>query len=86
MEYDKQQINRLKRAEGQIKGILRMMEEGKDCRDVVTQLSATRTALDRTIGLIVARNLEECLRNADEKGEDSAVYINEAVQLLVKSR
>ncbi len=86
MEYDKQQINRLKRAEGQIKGILRMMEEGKDCRDVVTQLSATRTALDRTIGLIVARNLEECLRNADEKGEDSADYINEAVQLLVKSR
>ncbi|MDZ5713199.1 MULTISPECIES: metal-sensitive transcriptional regulator [Jeotgalibacillus] len=85
MEYDKQQINRLKRAEGQIKGILRMMEEGKDCRDVVTQLSATRTALDRTIGLIVARNLEECLRNA-EKGEDSADYINEAVQLLVKSR
>ncbi|KIL52603.1 hypothetical protein KP77_06300 [Jeotgalibacillus alimentarius] len=85
MEYDKQQINRLKRAEGQIKGILRMMEEGKDCRDVVTQLSATRTALDRTIGLIVARNLEECLRNA-EKDEDSSDYINEAVQLLVKSR
>ncbi|TFE02019.1 metal-sensitive transcriptional regulator [Jeotgalibacillus salarius] len=85
MEYDKQQINRLKRAEGQIKGILRMMEEGKDCRDVVTQLSATRTALDRTIGLIVARNLEECLRNAEKDG-DSADYINEAVQLLVKSR
>ncbi|TFE02501.1 MULTISPECIES: metal-sensitive transcriptional regulator [Jeotgalibacillus] len=85
MNYDKQQLNRLKRAEGQIKGIIRMMEEGKDCKDVITQLSATRTALDRTIGLIVARNLEECLRNAKE-GEESADYINEAVQLLVKSR
>ena len=54
MEYDKKVINRLKRIEGQIKGVLGMMEQGKDCRDIVTQLSAARNAIDRTMGVIVS--------------------------------
>ncbi|PEX82414.1 metal-sensitive transcriptional regulator, partial [Bacillus cereus] len=63
MEYKKNTKNRLKRIEGQIRGVLRMMEEDKDCKDIVTQLSASRSAIDRTIGLIVAENLEQCLRD-----------------------
>ena len=50
MDYDKSVINRLKRIEGQIKGVLGMMEQGKDCRDVVIQLSAARNAIDRYDG------------------------------------
>jgi DNA-binding FrmR family transcriptional regulator len=42
--------NRVKRIEGQLRGILKMMEENKDCKDVITQLSAARTAVNRTIG------------------------------------
>ena len=42
------------------------MEENKDCKDVITQLSAARTAIDRTIGVIVSSNLVECVRKADE--------------------
>ena len=38
MEYNQDMKNRLKRIEGQVRGVLRMMEEGKDCRDVITQL------------------------------------------------
>jgi len=41
-------LNRLKRAEGQLRGIQRMLEEGEDCRDIATQLSAVRKALDST--------------------------------------
>jgi DNA-binding FrmR family transcriptional regulator len=44
MDYNEQITNRLKRIEGQLRGILRMMEENKDCKDVITQLSAARAA------------------------------------------
>lgn len=86
MEYDKNVINRLKRIEGQIKGVLGMMEQGKDCREVVTQLSAARNAIDRTMGVIVSDNLEKCVRENVEKGEGTEHLVKEAVELLIKSR
>ncbi|WP_096186344.1 metal-sensitive transcriptional regulator [Evansella halocellulosilytica] len=86
MEYDVQTKNRLKRIEGQIRGILRMMEERKDCKDIITQLSASRTAIDRTIGVLVSTNLIECVRKAEENGENSDDLVKEAVNMLVKSR
>ncbi|WP_099354423.1 metal-sensitive transcriptional regulator [Fredinandcohnia onubensis] len=86
MEYDEKIKNRIKRIEGQLRGILRMMEENKDCKDVITQLSASRTAIDRTIGVIVSSNLVSCVRNADEKGENTEELVKEAVELLVRSR
>ncbi|MFC0469392.1 metal-sensitive transcriptional regulator [Halalkalibacter kiskunsagensis] len=86
MEYTDQMKNRVKRVEGQVKAIVRMMEEGKDCRDLVIQMSAARNALDRTIGVVVSTNLEQCVREQIEKGEDTDIFIQEAVNLLVKSR
>lgn len=86
MEYDKSIVNRLKRIEGQIKGVLNMIEQNKDCKDVVIQLSVSRSAIDRTIGLIVSKNLEQCVRKSIEQGEDTEALIKEAVDLLVKSR
>jgi DNA-binding FrmR family transcriptional regulator len=86
VEYDKSVIHRLKRIEGQIKGVLRMIENNEDCKAVVTQLSASRSAIDRTIGLIVSLNLEQCVRENIEKGESTEQIVKEAVDLLVKSR
>lgn len=86
IEYDKNVINRLKRVEGQIKGVLGMMEQGKDCRDIVTQLSASRNAIDRIMGVIVSTNLEQCVRENIEKGEGTEHLVREAVELLIKSR
>lgn len=86
MKYDKQVKNRVKRIEGQLRGIAKMMEEGKDCKDVITQLSAARTAIDRTIGVIVSANLVECVEKAAEDGRDTEQLVKEAVNLLVKSR
>ncbi|WP_156289473.1 metal-sensitive transcriptional regulator [Oceanobacillus salinisoli] len=86
MEYDVQTRNRLKRIEGQIRGVLRMMDEGKECKDIITQLSASRTAIDRTMGVLVSSNLIECVRNAEEQGESGDDLVKEAVNMLVKSR
>lgn len=86
MEYDKSVINRLKRIEGQLRGVINMIEEKKDCKEVVTQLSASRTGIDRTIGLIVSMNLEQCIRESLESGENTEELVKEAVNLLVKSR
>ncbi|MDT8861615.1 metal-sensitive transcriptional regulator [Alkalihalobacillus sp. MEB130] len=86
MKYNDQMKNRVKRVEGQVKALLRMMEEEKDCKELVAQMSAARNALDRTIGLVVSTNLEQCVREQINKGEDTEEMIQEAVNLLVKSR
>lgn len=86
MEYNDQMKNRVKRMEGQLRGILKMMEENKDCKDVITQLSAVRSAVDRTIGVVVSSNLVECVQKMDQNEEKTDELIKQAVNLLVKSR
>ncbi|RKD75294.1 MULTISPECIES: metal-sensitive transcriptional regulator [Sinobaca] len=86
MDYSTEMKNRLKRVEGQVRGVQRMMNEEKDCKDVVYQLSAARSAIDRAISFIVAENLEQCIRDQIEKGEDTADFVQEAIQLLGKSK
>lgn len=86
MNYDVKAVNRLKRIEGQVRAVIRMMEEGKDCKDVITQLSAVRSGVDRTIGVIVAANLIECVRNSEGKDQEMDSLIEEAMALLVRTR
>ncbi len=54
-------LSRLKRAQGQIGGIIKMIEEGRDCAAVVTQLSAVSRAVDRAGFSIIATGMRECL-------------------------
>ncbi|MFJ7976721.1 metal-sensitive transcriptional regulator [Peribacillus sp. NPDC096379] len=84
--YDDKLKNRIKRMEGQLRGVLKMMEEGKDCKAVITQLSAVRSGVDRSIGVIVSQNLLECIKNANGDEETLNDSIQEAVNLFVKSR
>ncbi|MGN7476349.1 metal-sensitive transcriptional regulator [Solibacillus silvestris] len=86
MQYDAKVTARLKKIEGQLRGVLRMMEEEKDCKEVITQLSAVRSAVDRTIGVIVTDNLIECISKEDAKTLDKNAMVKQAVDLLVKSR
>ena len=58
-------INRMKRAQGQLAAVVRMLEEGQDCKDVVTQLSAVSKALDRAGFAIIASGLEQCIVQKD---------------------
>lgn len=86
MNYSEQMKNRLKRIEGQVRGILRMMDEERHCKEVVSQLSAVRNAVDKTIAHIVAINLEKCIVEEMEAGRNTNEVVQEAIELLVKSR
>ncbi|MFE3197928.1 metal-sensitive transcriptional regulator [Embleya sp. NPDC059237] len=59
-------LNRLRRAQGQLAGVIAMIEAGRDCKDVVTQLAAVSKALDRAGFKIVAGGMRQCMNNADE--------------------
>ncbi|MER5307100.1 metal-sensitive transcriptional regulator [Streptomyces sp. NPDC002773] len=66
-------LNRLRRAQGQIAGVIRMIEEGRDCEEVVTQLAAASRALDRAGFAIIATGLQQCLTEVEDgraNGED----------------
>ncbi|WP_316783314.1 metal-sensitive transcriptional regulator [Streptomyces sasae] len=66
-------LNRLRRAQGQISGVIRMIEEGRDCEEVVTQLAAASRALDRAGFAIIATGLQKCMtdmESARNNGED----------------
>ncbi|PCR99590.1 metal-sensitive transcriptional regulator [Lactococcus fujiensis] len=80
--YDKKMTNRLKRADGQLHGVLRMMEENQDCVNVITQLTAVRSGLDNLIGVIVAENLKSCVLSEDEATRDER--IDQAIKMIVK--
>ncbi|MFR9802367.1 metal-sensitive transcriptional regulator [Pseudonocardia sp. RS010] len=59
-------VKRLRRAQGQIGGIIAMIEDGRDCADVVTQLAAASKALDRAGFKIIATGLEQCVAGNGE--------------------
>jgi DNA-binding FrmR family transcriptional regulator len=61
--------NRLKRAHGQLGAVLRMLEEGRECEEVITQLAAVSRALDRAGFAIIATGLKQCL--TEEGGAES---------------
>ena len=58
-------VKRLKRAQGQIGGVLKMIDDGRECQDIVTQLAAVSKALDRAGFAIVASGLQQCLTEND---------------------
>lgn len=86
MEYNDAMRHRLRRVEGQVRGVINMMEQDKTCKDVVTQLSAIRAAVDRVIMYVVGENMEQCIREEVTGGGSSDKVIREAIELLMKSR
>jgi DNA-binding FrmR family transcriptional regulator len=59
-------LNRLRRAHGQLAGVIAMIEDGRDCTEVVTQLAAVSRALDRAGFKIVASGMRQCLAGGGE--------------------
>ena len=84
MEDKKSYMNRLSRLEGHIRGISKMIEEDRECTDVVTQLSAVKAGIDKVITLMVTENLLHCV--AEEKAEDQKDRVEAALKLIFKSR
>ncbi|MCL6452713.1 MAG: metal-sensitive transcriptional regulator [Alicyclobacillus sp.] len=86
MEYTDPMKHRLRRIEGQVRGVLQMMDQGKSCKEVVTQLSAIRAAVDRVTLYVVGENMEQCIREEVAGGGNADKVIREAIELLMKSR
>jgi DNA-binding FrmR family transcriptional regulator len=74
-------INRIKRAQGQLAGVLRLLEEGRECEEVVMQLAAVSKALDRAGFAIVASGLQQCLRAGD--GEVDSLDVKKMEKLFL---
>jgi DNA-binding FrmR family transcriptional regulator len=63
-------VKRLRRAQGQIGGILKMIDEGRDCEEIVTQVAAVSRAVDRAGFAVVALGLTQCLADGDSMDTD----------------
>ena len=74
-------VKRLRRAEGQIRGVIAMLEDGRDCADVVTQLAAVSRALDKAGFKIVASGLQQCI--AGQEGEDRRASLEQMEKLFM---
>jgi DNA-binding FrmR family transcriptional regulator len=73
-------LTRLRRIEGQIRGIHRMLEEDRLCEDVVTQLMAARSSLDQAGLLIIDHHIDRCLV-ADRPSEDALRNLRQALRM-----
>lgn len=73
-------LKRLRRVEGQVRGIQQMLKDGRECRDVVTQISAARRALDQTGFKLVASGLTYCLNHPEQSAREG--YDVEDVQRM----
>jgi len=74
-------ILHLKRIEGQIKGIQKMMEERRPCREVLTQIIAARSSLDQVGVQVFQREIKECLQDGRSVNMDQVRELQEAVKL-----
>ncbi len=63
-------IRRLRRVEGQVRGIQQMLSDGRDCRDVVTQMSAANKALEQAGFTLVAAGLTWCLEDPERSAAE----------------
>lgn len=78
-------INRLSRATGHLESVKRMVEEGKDCSEVLIQLSAVIAALNNTGKVILKDHMEHCIVDAVESGDKEAIdNLNKAIDSFIK--
>ena len=76
-------LNRLRRAQGQLAAVISMIEQGRNCKEVITQLAAVSRALDRAGFKIVATGLRECASGAGAQGEQQPMTEVELEKLFL---
>ncbi|MEE8423746.1 MAG: metal-sensitive transcriptional regulator [Thermodesulfobacteriota bacterium] len=82
-EVKEQSVKRLKRIEGQVKGIQRMIENEKYCIDIVNQVNAVRRALDQVALMVMKRHVESCVAEAIKVGNHTK-KIDELMETINK--
>lgn len=79
-------LKRLKRAQGQVNGIIRMVEENKYCVDILTQISAARAALDKAGMVILKNHIKNCVSDAIVQGDEEGKAIIEELMGVLEKR
>lgn len=74
---------RLKRSSGQLDGILKMMDDDRPCEDILVQLSAVKSSIDKAMKLVIAQNIRQCVGDMDEEQIKS---LQASLDLLVKTK
>jgi len=83
--HTKAVLNRLSRAIGHMESIRRMVEEGRDCSEVLIQLSAVKAAINNTGKVILQDHIEHCIVDAIESGDHEALEeLNKAIDRFIK--
>jgi DNA-binding FrmR family transcriptional regulator len=77
-------LNRLKRAEGQLRGIQKMIEDEQECIDIVTQLTAVRSSINRTLGLVIGNKINQVMENPVDNPEEQEAKIQQVLDMIVK--
>ncbi len=80
------QINRLKKIEGQVRGIIKMIEDDRHCIDILTQLKSVNNALHRVEENILKKHIESCLTEAIRSGDEESKNkkIDEVIKIISK--
>ena len=76
-------VTRLKKIEGQIRGIMKMVDNEKYCIDIINQITAAEKALSGVAGIIMKRHVESCVTNAITQGQGQEM-INELIETIYK--
>lgn len=80
-EHTQAVVNRLARATGHLESVRRMVEDGRDCAEVLMQLAAVRAALNNTAKVILKDHIEHCIVDAVENEDDEAIdALNKAIE------
>ena len=85
MKTEKKDIlNRLKRAEGQLRGIQKMINEEQECIDIVTQLTAVRSSINRTIGIVIANKINQVIEEPVQDPELQEEKLAKVIEMIIK--
>ena len=76
-------LNRIRRIQGQLNGIEKMIEEERFCGDILMQISAVRAALNKVSGVVIENYMKHCL-NEQENEKDADEMINELIEIVLK--
>lgn len=78
-------LNRLSKCIGHLSAVKRMVEEGRDCSEVLIQLAAVRSAINSTCKIILKDHIDHCIVDAVETGDtDTIEELNKAIEILMK--
>ena len=82
-ESTKAVLNRLSKAIGHLESVKRMVEDGRDCSEVIIQIAAVRSALNSTAKVILKDHIEHCIDNAADGGHEELHELNEAIEKYI---